>query len=192
MKLKFLPILFALFLIAGCSSMRVSVEQTDDYSFESIKTYQWVNGPDEILGDADTYININIQKALNTQLINRGLKQVQHQDEATIQVAYYVKLKEQQEYAATSDFDEPTFAGGLVYSRNSKSWTYEEREPDLTVYAVEVGTLTVLIYDAGSGKRIWRGNLKTHIDRTLPDEQRQALIHDAAKKLMGHLPPEPN
>ena len=172
--------------------MKVTIEQDEGYDFTTIKTYQWVDGPQEILDDSDTYININIQKSLNTQLVNRGFKQVQTATEADVQVAYYVKLKEQQEYASTANMDEPNFAGGLVYSRDSKSWSFQEREPDLIVYAVEIGTLTVLIYDADSGKRVWRGNLKTHIDRSVPEEQRLALIRDVSEKLMSRLPSESN
>jgi hypothetical protein len=187
MKLKFTLAVSMLFILIGCSSMKVTTEQTEGYNLGGIKTFQWVKGPAEIFDDSDTYININIQKALNTELTKRGWKQVLDAKEADVQVAYYVKLKEQIEYAAASSQEEPDFAGGLVYSRNTRSWTYQEREPDLTVYAVEVGTLTVLIYDAETGNRIWRGNLKTHIDRSRPDEHRLNLIRDAAKKLMDHL-----
>ena len=190
MKFNSIFALLILSVLAGCNSMKVTTEQTDTYHFESIKTYQWVEGPEEVLDDADTYINI--QKALNTQLVKRGFKQVLDAADADIQVAYYLKLKEQQEYAAISNQDEPAFSGGLVYSRDNKSWSYKEREPDIIVYAVEIGTLTVLVYDADTGERIWRGKLRTHIDRSLPDEQRLNLIQDAAEKLIARLPSESN
>jgi hypothetical protein len=188
MKLRFLLALVALSVLSGCRSMKVTIEQGEEYNFAALKTFQWIDGPEEILDDADTYININIQKALNTQLIKLGLKQVLNAAEADIQVAYYVKLREQEEYASNSNRDESDFSGGFVYSRDSKSWAYKERESDLTVYAVEIGTLTVLLYNADTGDRIWRGNLKTHIDRSHPEEQRRNLINDAAEKLIGRLP----
>jgi len=45
-----------------------------------------------------------------------------------------------------------------------------------------------LIYDAESGRRVWRGNLKTKIDRSRPEEKQQTHIHAAAKKLIARLP----
>jgi len=181
----------ALALIAfmtGCNSMKVTSEQDRSFDFGTIQTYQWIDGPAEILDDADTYINEDIQKALNTELANRGLRQTQDASAANVQVAYYVKLKEEQEYTTSAPPDDRDFSGGFVYNRESKSWSYAEREPDLNVYAVEVGTLTVLIYDAKTGKRIWKGKLKTEIDRSRPEDKQLARIRTAAEKLMARLP----
>ena len=181
----------ALALIAfmtGCNSMKVTSEQDRSFDFGTIQTYQWIDGPAEILDDADTYINEDIQKALNTELANRGLRQTQNASAANVQVAYYVKLKEEQEYTTSAPPDDRDFSGGFVYNRESKSWSYAEREPDLNVYAVEVGTLTVLIYDAKTGKRIWKGKLKTEIDRSRPEDKQLARIRTAAEKLMARLP----
>ena len=190
MKFKSLIGLCTLLLFAGCNSMKVTTEQDYGYDLTTIKTYQWVPGPADILDDIDTYINDKIQKALNTQLMRRGLKQVADGETADVQVAYYVKLKEQQEYASTANQDEPGFSGGLVYSRNTGSWDYQEREPDITVYSIEIGTLTVLLYDVATGDRIWRGNLKTRIDRSKSDETRMALINEASAKLIARIPLE--
>jgi hypothetical protein len=183
-----LALLILSFLATGCSTMKVTSERDNDYDFSTLDTYQWINGPTEILNEEDTYINEDIKKALSTELTKRGLQQVMEVKGADVQVAYYVKLKEEQEYTSPSNQDEPDFSGGFVYRRESSSWSYEEREPDLTVYAVEIGTLTVLVYDAATGDRIWRGNLQTKIDRSLPEDRQQERIQAAAEKLMYHLP----
>lgn len=179
-------------ILSGCSSMKATSEHDREFDFGKIQTYQWIDGPEEILDEADTYINEDIQKALNDELANRGLRQTPDGTAADVQVAYYVKLREELEYTDSANRAEREFSGGFVYSRESSSWNYQEREPDLNIYAVEIGTLTVLIYDTETGKRIWRGNLQTKIDRSLPEDKQQARIQKAAEKLMARLPSTSN
>lgn len=174
-------------VVAGCSSMKVSSEQAQDYDFSTIKTFLWVDGPEEILNEDDTYINGDIQKALAAEFANLGLQQVTNADSADVRTAYYVKLREEFEYTAPAQREESDFSGGFVYNRDS-NWSYEEREPDLNVYAVEIGTLTVLVYDAKSGRRVWRGNLQTEIDRSKSEEEQQERIQIAAQKLISRFP----
>jgi len=171
-------------ILSGCNSMKTTSEHDREFDFGRIQTYQWIDGPKEVLNEADTYINEDVRKALNTVLANRGLRQTDAAD-ADVQVAYYMKLREKVEYTKNKDGRE--FSGGFVYSRENGSWNYEEREPDLNLYTVEVGTLTVLVYDAETGKRVWRGNLQTKIDRFRPKNKQQARIRTAAKKLMSRL-----
>lgn len=189
MNIKTAFALLALTLFAvGCSTMKVTSERDKTYDFGTVKTFQWIDGPADVLDEEDTYINEDIQQALTTELGKLGMQEASDTTKADMQIAYYVKLKEELEYTDPANSDERQFSGGLVYNRGSKSWNYEEREPDLNVYAVEIGTLTVLAYDAESGERIWRGNLRTKLDRSKPEEQQQALIDAAAEKLMGRFP----
>lgn len=182
-----LTLLLAIGILSGCSSMKATSEHDREFDFGKIKTYQWINGPEEILDTANTYINEDIQKALDTELANRGLRKTSDETAADVQVAYYIKLQEHQEYASVGT-DEREFPGGFIYNRENNNWSYVERDPDLNAYTVEIGKLTVLIYDADTGKRIWRGNLQTEIDRSRPQDKQQARIRAAAKKLIARLP----
>ncbi len=180
-----LPLLAALAVLSGCGTTKTTSERDRDFDFSRVQTYQWINGPAKILDEADTYINEDIQTALDAELVRRGLRSAIAAD---VQVAYYVKLKEEQEYTSPATQDDRDFSGGFVYRRESKSWSYDEREPDLNVYGIEVGTLTVLLYDAETGKRIWKGTLKTEIDRSQPKDNQQSRIRTAAEKLMARFP----
>ena len=174
-------------LMAGCNSMKVTSESEVTYDFNKAKTYQWIDGPAEILDDADTYINEDIQKALDNELNEKGFQSVTDTAPADMQMAYYVKLKEESEYTKTNEHDRD-FSGGFVYNRDEGNWSYDEREPDLNIYIVEIGTLTLLAYDTQTGERIWRGTLKTKIDRSRPSGEQQERIQTAAKKLLKRFP----
>jgi hypothetical protein len=189
MNIKPVPVLLSLTIfITACSSMKVTSERDKKFDFGQIQSYQWIDGPQEILDKADTYINEDIRQALNTELLNRGLRQLSDGADADVRVAYYVKLREELEYTDSANPAEHEFSGGFVYNREARGWSYAEREPDLNIYTVETGTLTVLIYDTETGSRVWRGNLQTKIDRSRPKDKRQAQINEAAKKIMNALP----
>ena len=182
-----LPALVLAALLTGCNTMKVTSEHDQSHDFSTIKTYRWIDGPAEILDGADTYINENIQAALDNELRKIGLRAVSNTATEDIQVAYYVKLKEETEYTKTNQQDRD-FSGGFVYNREKSGWSYDEREPDLNIYTIETGTLTLLAYNSETGERIWRGNLKTKIDRSLPRGEQQERIRNAAKKLLKHFP----
>ena len=191
MKIRPVYALLALIVfVTGCSSMKVTSERDEAFDFSQIQTYQWIDGPEEILNKADTYINEDIQKALNTELVNRGLRQTS--DAADVQVAYYVKLREEMQYTDPAERNEHDFSGGFVYNRDGSGWNYAEREPDLNIYTVEIGTMTVLIYNTETGERVWRGTLQTELDRSQPKEKKEARIRAAATKLMARLPATSN
>jgi len=175
-------------LAAGCSTMKVTSEHDNNYEFSQIKSFQWIAVPADILSKKDTYINEDIQQTLIAELEKRGLQQVSDASKADMQMASYVKLKEELEYTDSPNPGERNFSGGFVYNRGSSNWSYEEREPDLNVYAVEIGTLTVLVYDAKTGKRIWRGNLQTKINRSQSKDEQQERIQIAVEKLLRQFP----
>lgn len=176
----------ALLLMSGCARMQVSSETESDYDFSRIRTYQWIEPSRDILEQEGTYLNQNLQQALNNELAARGWRQVLETGGATVQVTYYVKIKEHQEYVEPATRSESEFAGGLVY--NKDGWNYQEREPEQLVYTIETGTLQMMITDTASGTRIWRGTLQTKLDRSQPIEQQQELFQRAARKLLEQLP----
>lgn len=186
MNIKSAIALFAVMLFAaGCSSMKTTIESDSNFDFATIQTYQWIDGPAKILESADTYVNDDVPLAIDQEFAKRNLKKVS--TNADVQVAYYLKLKEQREYTNTAQ-QEREFSGGFVYNRDSKAWNYEERQPDINVYTVEMGTLVLLVYDTQTGKRVWRGILKTKIDRSRSREEQIDLILAATQKLMERFP----
>lgn len=189
MKIKPAFILLALTILStACSTMKVTSEHDKNFDFSSIESFQWIAGPADILNEKDTYINEDIQKTLIAEFEKLGLLLIPDASKADIQTAYYVKLREELEYSDSAIQDDRDFSGGFVYNRNSKNWSYQEREPDLNIYSVEIGTLTVLAYDAKTGQRIWRGTLQTKIDRSQSKKEQQERIQIAAEKLLIRFP----
>jgi hypothetical protein len=187
MKLTPVPACIAvLLLMSGCARMKVSYEIEPAYDFGKIRTYQWIEPSREILEQDDTYLSKALQQALNNELSVRGWEQVLEAGGATVQVTYYIKIKEHQEYVESSSRSESEFAGGLVFKTGE--WSYEERVPDQQVYTVETGVLHMMVTDTASDQRVWQGSLKTKLDRSAPIEKQQELFQLAAHKLLEQLP----
>lgn len=176
----------ALLLMSGCARMKVSCEVDPTYDFGRIRTYQWVDPSTEIIEQQDTYLSKDLQQALNSELSAREWKQVLEPGAATVQVTYYVKITEHQEYAETAFPAESEFAGGLVYTKGE--WNYEERDPEKQVYTVETGILVMTVTDTASGQQVWQGSLQTKLDRSAPIEKQHELFQLAAHKLLSQLP----
>jgi hypothetical protein len=174
--------------LSGCSTMKVTSEQSDSFDFSQVETYEWVQAPAKILDEDDTYLNEDMHKALNNELSARGWKQVLVSDKADIQVIYYIKLKEHEEYTTPASSGEPRVTGGFTYNQDKGNWGYNDQAPDLNVYTVEVGTLSMLVYNVKTGERVWRGSLQTKLDRSKPIEKQQDMLRKVAQKITGRLP----
>ena len=181
-------LIFTLATLSGCSNMKVTSEHDSSFNFSQVTTYQWVDAPSNILDEDNTYLNADLHNALNNELSARGWQETLNSTNASIQVVYYIKLQEHQEYTTGPTDEERDFSGGFVYNRDQSNWGYEEREPDLNFYTVEIGTLTVLAYNAQNGNRIWRGSLQTKLDRARPIEKQQKLLRDVSRKLVEQIP----
>jgi hypothetical protein len=181
-------LLTACAVLSGCTKLKVTAEQNAAFDYTTVATYQWTPAADPILQEDDTYLNENIQIALNNQLSGRGWNQVMEAAEADLQVVYYIKLAEQEEYAGGAmENDNHPVAGGVTFKKDS-SWSYKEAEPDLSVYTIEIGTLYLLIHDAETGEKIWTGTLETRLDRTTPLVQQPELLAKIAKRIVRKIP----
>jgi hypothetical protein len=177
-----------LFSLAGCTGLKVSSEADPSYAFSRIKTYQWIDAPAEVLEQEDNYLNVELQKCLNNELAARGWKQVLDAEEASIQVAYFVKLKAHQERAGREPDTDRLYAGGLVYERGSGAVQYRQEWPDEIVYTVETGTLHLQLSEVLNGREIWNGTIETVLNRSNREEERDKLYRRIARELVKQIP----
>lgn len=175
-------------LLAGCSSTKVTFEQDLDYDFSKARTFQWIDVPGKILDEDNIFTHPAIQKVVNNELVARELQQVLEKENADLQVAYYLKLVEIQEYTAVGNQQESTVTSGFVLKGDDAGWSYKTDESDLNMYISELGTLTLLVYDVASGQQVWKGMLKTEVDRRSPIEKQVTELRMFAHKLMAPFP----
>ena len=113
--------------------MKVKTEHSSNYDFSILRSYGWIPAPQNILNETDTYIHEDIRNAIAIHLQKAGLEESENAPD--MHVAYYVKLREQLEYSDSGSHSDVDFTGGLVYDRETGSWVYRAREPDLMMTA---------------------------------------------------------
>lgn len=184
------PLLAALAFAAltGCSTMKIHSQRHSDFDFSTVETYEWVKAPAKILDGNNVTLNENLHKLLNNELAARGWKQVLDPDRADIQIVYYIKLSEHEEYTSPPSSGETRLTGGFTYRADTGKWGYNDQAPDLNAYTVEVGELVLLVYDPATGNKVWSGNLKTKIDRAQSPEKQRGLLRKVASKIIARIP----
>ncbi|WP_372847280.1 DUF4136 domain-containing protein [Pontiella sp.] len=175
-------------LLTGCNSMKVTSATTGDFDFGAVQTYQWMPASTEILSEEDTYLNENVQLALNNEMALRGWKQVVDADKADIEIIYYMKLKEHEEYTENSNTGDSRPVGGFTFNNDTGRWGYRSQNPDINMYSVEVGTLFLQIYDSRTSENVWSGILQTELNRSKPLEKQKDLLHRIAQKITSRIP----
>lgn len=175
-------------ILSGCSSMKTTSERMSDYDFSTIQSYSWLDAPEEILNEEDTYVSEYLMMEIDKTLAGRDWKRVSTNEVADIQVTYYVKLAEHKEYTAPADSGETRVTGGFTYNRDSGSWNPSDQNPDLNVYTIETGTLMLHIRDAKTGDLVWTGTLKTRVDRSTPIPKQIKVFTKIANKIEAQIP----
>ncbi len=191
--MKFIPFhacLAAIALTVGCAQFRVESSIDPSYDLDQIQTYQWIDAPEEILKQDDTLLDLEMMRALNNQLADRGWTQVVDITKASVWVSYHVKIRNHREYSVPAqNNDEGSFSGGLVIDSRNKTWSYRETPPDRITYFIDMATLHFRMVDARNGATIWNGTVETEIDLTADDDKKIELFRKIARKLFIQLPP---
>lgn len=185
---KWLTMLAASVLFAGCARVRVSSQIDPDYSFSQVETYQWIDAPATLMKKDEAYLDLQLQQALNNELAAKGWNQVLEAANTAIQVAYCIIVESHIEYTGNAPDHEIELSGRLVFDHRDRTWNYKEPAPDQIEYMVETGTIHCLINDAASGKQVWHGMVETEIDRSLSPEKRREHYQQIARILFRELP----
>jgi len=181
--------LLILGLIAGCTNLSIKVKEDSTYAFERAETYCWIPAPSKILSQKDTFVHEAVQKILDENWASMGLTKITDPKKSDLNITYYIKLKELKEYADPGmEEEQQAFAGGLTYNRSQSNWSYTKKDSDLSVYSIEEGTLTVFVYNSKTGARVWKGSVKTIIDRSQKHKTLREQVEKAINKLLDRFP----
>jgi hypothetical protein len=108
-----------------------------------------------------SFVNEQIVTALKTQLQAKGLRKVE--EGADLNVVYYVAVDQDLQISGGTLTGAPALMGPGSGGVASQAW------------AVSTGTLAVVLFDASTGKAVWRGAAKEPLeDASARDLQKQA------------------
>ena len=136
-----------------------------DADFTTYKTYQWLerDRPGNQLLDKD------IHRAIDSQLIQKGLQKVESNGDLHIQ-----------------------YVTALDRERQVDAWSMGPRWSALgraTTSTVEIGTLILNIYDPAKKQLVWRGSASKTLNINKDPDKNYNNLEKAVAKLLRNYPP---
>jgi hypothetical protein len=171
---RFSPVF--LITLIGCS-MAHGQDVRSNYmpgtDFSKYRTYKWVTieaigGPDQILG-------AQIKRAIDSQLVSRGLTKVDSGN-ADLLLGYQTALNHERQWNANGMFDR--FGWGMGSATGTA-----------TSSTIDVGTLVLNMYDPAAKQLIWTGTATKTIDGNKDPQKIQKNLDKAMRKLLKDFPP---
>ncbi|MCF7847492.1 MAG: DUF4136 domain-containing protein [Kiritimatiellales bacterium] len=186
MDTKYGIVAIALLIVtAGCSTVRVKSEQNADYHFKSAKTYQWVaaseNGQDGTPVLNGFYDQVT-RNAISDELKKKGLTPAPEGTTPDLKLSYSLKFEERMDIDITDGEGDPRYSGGFYYNKDG-GIAYQDNGPEHVNYAYDKGTATILLLDANTNDRVWRGVTETKVYRMRSPEKKEQKIRAAVEEL---------
>jgi hypothetical protein len=192
-----------LFMVACAWGQQVHYNYDRGASFQSYRTYQWVeipsapskvnisNGLPSLLGglpdvrssiSQDQLLDQDIKRAVDEQLAQRGLSKVDK--DGDLQVSYQAVVHEEKGINLWG-------TGGTGPWGAGPGWLGFDSVQGQTS-TIPIGTLVVGLYDPARKQLIWRGDASKTVDLKKDPNKNYQTLQKAIAKLFKNYPPQPN
>lgn len=166
---------------AACSGLSTNFDFDPQANFSGYQSWGWMEmHPSSQLSGLQ---HSRIQSAIESALTAKGMQLVSGQP--NFWVGYQVIMDEQVSYNTVNSYYGSGWGYhgwyGPGYGGMGTSTTYETR--------VQVGTLIVDVFDAGTKELVWRGTGESKIQEIRDPQERQARLDEAVSKIMENFPP---
>lgn len=172
-------LLFAVVVLAACSSVKISSDYDGQVDFSKYKTYTFSEEASKLpVGDLN---RDRILKAIETELAAKGFSKSESPD-----VIIDVNVKAQQKTEATATTTGPGYYGGPW--RYGYGGGFSTTQINYNDY-IE-GTLFVNMVDKSTEKIVWQGRGTKTIDEDADAAKREKNISYAVKQIFTKYPPK--
>lgn len=169
--------LFALALLASCSSVSVDADYDSATDFGALRTWSWHS--DEVPAGLDELTSRRIRAALEPALASRGLAPAATGTTADVLVAYRVEVRQRVESDPVTYGMGYGWRGGYAgLSTGGQVRTYDE------------GTLHVDFVAPDGKTLVWRGSGTRVLAEKATPEEREERIREAVTKILEQFPPK--
>ena len=190
MKFRGFIVLVAMLVAGPTFAQKIYIDYDRDYDGSGIKTFAWVKTVDTSIKKTDPMLHDRIVGAIEERIKASGIQEVD--SDPDVYVTYHGNSKEKLSvdttnygYGVSSGWRYGLHGGyggyygryyGGAYSRYGTSST--------TVSSYQVGTLVIDIWDAKTGKIIWRG-IAANITITENPQKMGKKIDKAMRKMIS-------
>lgn len=173
--------LVVVWVLSGCSSVRVVRDYDREASFKHLQRFSWEHVQQPKTGHPridNELVDRRIRAAVEASLQSKGFERVSRNDE-DFRVAYYIEFKRK---LGGSSLSLGLGFGG--YGRYGGGVGYGTGRSDY-----EVGILIIDIIDARSNEVIWRGSGSRVLYEGSDPDKATRIVNEAVDKILGYFPP---
>jgi hypothetical protein len=157
--------------IAGCSTLKTSVDYDRTANFSTYKTFSWRDSG-EI---RNSLLAKRLEAAVTTELAKKGLTQASG-DDADLWVVAHPRLSRETQVT--------TYNSGWGYG-----WRYRGGVSTAKVEQIPVGTLIVDLVDAKQKELVWRGTATDTLKPENSPEEKEMALAKAVAEMFAKYPP---
>ena len=169
-------------LLLACSAAASAQDIRFNYlpgtDFSKYRTYKWVQIPN--VQYPNSIMDEKIKAAIDGQLATKGLSKTE--DNPDLYVTYQVAINQEKEWNAYSTGAGPWGWGGWGGWGGMQTTTASSR-------TINIGTLSVDMYDVGTKKQIWRGDATKTLGSGKDPQKVEKNLNKAMAKLFKKYPP---
>jgi hypothetical protein len=163
-----------IFVVAGCSGIKVSTDHNREFDFTGFATYDWMGDKPDLLRDPliDTaLLDRRVKQAVDGELAARGYAKVDVDPDFFL--SYHFGTESQVDVSSC----------GYHYPASPRCWGQE-----VETYTFTSGTLILDVVEPGDLELVWRGYATGAIHDV---ERMDETITEAVRKVLAEFPPEP-
>ena len=172
--MKLIQLTLLMFLGVAAFAQEVQFDYDRSADFSAYKTYQWVDYQAVPVGDE--LLDHDIKSAVDGQLAGKGLKRVESGGDLI--VGYQAGISQEKEFDNTG-------AGGWPGLFGWGNWGNTR----VTTSTIDVGKLTVGLFDAARRQLVWRGAVSKTLNISKDPDKNYRNLERALTKLFRNYPP---
>lgn len=155
-------------------AQQVQFDYDRSANFSAYKTYQWVDYQQVAVGDQ--LLDKDIKRAVDEQLAAKGLQRVESGGD--LLVGYQAGISEEKQFDSLGSgaWGGPPWWGGWGDTR-------------ITSSTIEIGNLTIGLFDPGRKQLVWRGSASKTLDIKKDPDKNYQTLEKAMAKLFKNYPP---
>ena len=170
-------------LLLFCSAFALAQDVRYNFlpgtDFAKYKTYKWARVPNAEY--PNQILDTQIMQAIDAQLALKGLTRTEA-DNPDLVVAYQVAVNQEKQWNSYS-------TGGDMWGWGRWGGWGGMQTTTTTSQTINVGTLTLDIYDAAKKEQVWRGQATKTLGSGKDPKKVQKNLNKAMAKLLKNYPP---
>ncbi|MEO8593217.1 MAG: DUF4136 domain-containing protein [Candidatus Solibacter sp.] len=171
------PITLTAFLCLGAAAFAQDVHFDYDRSanFGAFKTYNWIDY--RKIERGDQLLDLDIKRAVDAQLAGKGLRRVETGGDLV--VGYQAGISQEKEFDGLGTGGWGPWGFGMGNWGNTR----------VTTSTIDVGKLTIGLFDPAGKHLIWRGVVSKTLDINKDPDKNYRSLEKATAKLFRNYPP---